>query len=123
MENKNIYLSWALILFGVVFLLLFPLMHFWPAGWSWNPSQYKYEQMMVGIYATLGIFLIRAARNPLENLSLIWFTVWSSIVHGTIMLVQVLYDPSESGHLLGDIPALYFAAAVLTYLTLPMPRA
>lgn len=120
MDKKNIYLSWALIVFGVVFLLVLPLMHFWPAGWSWLPSQYKYEQMIVGIYATLGIFLIRAAKNPSANLSLIWFTVWSSIVHGTIMLLQVFYDPSESGHLLGDIPALYIAAAVLAYLTLKL---
>ena len=41
--------------------------------------------MIVGIYATLGGFLMMAARNPLENLSLIWFTVWSSVVHAAIM--------------------------------------
>ncbi len=34
-----------------------------------------YLQMILGIYATLGIFLILAAKNPLQHLSLIWFTV------------------------------------------------
>jgi hypothetical protein len=116
MDNIK-YLRWALVVFGMVFLLVLPLMYLWPSGWSWLPTQYKYEQMIAGIYATLGVFLLLAARNPLENLSLIWFTVWSSIVHGTIMLLQVFYDQHESGHLLGDIPALYLVAAVLGYLT------
>lgn len=117
MDSKTKFLSWALIVIGIAFLLLFPLMHMWPSGWMWNPPQYEYEQMIMGIYATLGVFLILAARNPLDNLSLIWFTVWSSVVHGTIMLLQVFYDPSETPHLFGDIPALYVVAVVLAVLT------
>jgi hypothetical protein len=43
---------------------------------------------------------------------LIWFTVWSSIVHGAIMAVQSM--PAEHhGHLLGDVPALCLVAGVL----------
>jgi hypothetical protein len=34
-----------------------------------------YLQMILGIYATLGVFLPLAARTPLLNLRLIWFTV------------------------------------------------
>jgi hypothetical protein len=34
--------------------------------------------MILGIYATLGVFLIIASRNPLAHRSLIWFTVWPS---------------------------------------------
>lgn len=108
------YLRWALIITGLIFIFgVFPLMHLWPSGWRWDPSQYKYEQMIVGVYATLGVFLLRAAKDPLKNLSLIWFTVWSSIVHGTIMLLQALYDTKELPHLWGDIPALYLIAIVL----------
>ena len=108
MNNKMFYLRCALIVFGFVFLLgLFPLMHYWPSGWRWNPSQYEYEQMIVGIYATLGIFLILAARNPLANISLIRFTIWSSIVHATIMLLQVYHDPSEQAHLWADTCIIY----------------
>jgi hypothetical protein len=59
----------------------------WPSGWVWHSGHSHYPMMIVGVYATLGVFLIRAAWNPLENLSLIWFTVWSSAVHGAIMTV------------------------------------
>ena len=75
--------------------------------------------MILGVYATLGVFLIIASRNPLQHRSLIWFTVWSSLVHGGIMAVQALNMPAEHGHLLGDIPALLLVAVVLAVL---MPR-
>lgn len=118
-EKKLIYLRYALMAFGIILLLVYPLMYLWPAGWRWEPSQYKYEQMIVGVYATLGVFLLLASKNPLKHASLIWFTVWSSVVHATIMLLQAINDPNEHGHLYGDIPALYLVAAVLAYL---MPR-
>ncbi|HTT17458.1 MAG TPA: DUF6632 domain-containing protein, partial [Candidatus Sulfotelmatobacter sp.] len=70
-----------------------------------------------GVYATLGVFLLIASRNPLAHLSLIWFTVWSSVVHAAIMAVQALANPDQIGHLLGDVPALLVVAAVLAVLT------
>ena len=75
--------------------------------------------MIMGIYATLGVFLIIASRNPLQHRSLIWFTVWSSMVHGGIMAVQAMSMPAEHGHLLGDVPALALVAMVIAGL---MPR-
>jgi hypothetical protein len=75
--------------------------------------------MVMGVYATLGVFLIRAAKDPLANASLIWFTIWSSIVHGGIMLVQAIVDATERAILLGDVPALFLVAFVLWYL---MPK-
>lgn len=89
----------------------------WPSGWRWVPNQPSYEQMIVGIYVTLGVFLILAAKDPLKNLSLIWFTVWSSYVHGVIMLIQAIVYTHERGHLLGDVPALLVVATVLAVLT------
>jgi hypothetical protein len=79
--------------------------------------------MIVGVYATLGVFLIRAAANPAANRSLIWFAVWSSIVHGAIMGVQSLAGPEHIGHLLGDVPALLLAAIVLGALSWADERA
>jgi hypothetical protein len=119
-ENSRLrYLKIALVLIGAFFVLgVYPLTILWPSGWAWHtdgPSLYL--QMIIGIYATLGVFLIIAARNPLEHLSLIWFTVWSSIVHGGIMAVQSLVYPQHRGHLLGDVPVLLIAAAVLALLT------
>jgi hypothetical protein len=73
--------------------------------------------MILGVYATLGIFLLIASRNPLRHLSLIWFTVFSSLVHAGIMTVQALSMPAEHGHLLGDVPALFLVAVLLALLT------
>jgi hypothetical protein len=116
MDEGNRYLRIALIAVGIAFLLIYPLMKVWSSGWSWQPGQYEYEQMIVGVYATLGVFLLWASRKPLAHLSLIWFTVWSSFVHGLIMAVQAVIDPAEYGHFFGDIPALFGVAIVLGFL-------
>jgi hypothetical protein len=115
--NRRKALQAALVVFGAIALLLYPLMLVWPSGWAWTPAQGEYEQMMIGIYATLGVFLIRASREPEAHLSLIWFTVWSSAVHGGIMAAQAVADPTERGHLAGDVPALFIVAIVLALLT------
>jgi len=117
--DRSRLLRVALVAFGVAFLLVYPLMVVWPSGWAWQPPQHEYEQMIVGIYATLGVFLLWASRQPEAHLSLIWFAVWSSLVHSGIMAVQALNMPAEHGHLLGDIPALVLVAVVLAIL---MPR-
>ena len=112
------YLRIALLLIGGICMALGPLMLVWPVGWRWSPYHAHYEQMLVGIYFMLGIFLIRAAKDPVQHRSLIWFTVWSSIAHGSIMTVQALSSHEHRGHLVGDIPALFLAAAILSFLTL-----
>jgi hypothetical protein len=116
-QDRSQLLRIALVAFGIVFLLVYPLMVVWPSGWAWKPGQPEYEQMIVGIYATLGVFLLWASRKPEAHLSLIWFTAWSSLVHGGIMAVQAIVDPTEHGHLLGDVPALLLVAIVLGALT------
>lgn len=108
----------ALILVGVIFIFgIYPLMIIWPSGWTWHTGHSDYPLMIVGIYATLGVFLIMAARDPLNNLTLIWFTVWSSIVHAAIMFMQSFEMPENHGHLIGDVPALIFVAVLLAVLT------
>jgi Family of unknown function (DUF6632) len=107
----------ALVVLGLACAALGPLMLVWPSGWRWSPHHPHYEQMMVGIYLTLGIFLLRAARDPLQNLSLIWFTVWSSVVHAGIMAVQAFSSPEHYSHLTADVPALLLGAAVVGVLT------
>lgn len=110
----------ALIVVGLAFAVgIYPLTILWPSGWAWHtggPSMYL--QMILGVYATLGVFLLLAARRPLANVSLIWFTVWSSLVHGGIMAAQALMYPEHRGHLYGDVPALLLFAVVLAVLTL-----
>jgi len=85
------YLRIALRVFGLVFIL--------------------------GIYATLGVFLFLAAKDPAQHLSLISFAIWSSVVHGLIMAVQSVASPEHVGHLYGDVLALFVVAGVLAYLS------
>jgi hypothetical protein len=76
-----------------------------------------YLQMIIGVYATLGVFLLIASRNPLKHLSLIWFAVWSSVVHAGIMGAQALIYPQHRGHIVGDAPALLIVAILLAAVT------
>ena len=117
MNDQHRYLRIALAAVGIAFLLLYPLTQFWSSGWSWQPNHSKSEEMIIGVYATLGIFLLWASRKPEAHLSLIWFTAWSSGIHGLIMAVQAVIDPVERGHLFGDVPALLLVAIVLGFLT------
>ncbi|RCJ17310.1 hypothetical protein A6770_34265 [Nostoc minutum NIES-26] len=116
MDGRDRYLRIALVIVGIAFLLIYPLTQIWASGWLWQPGQHEYEQMIIGVYATLGVFLLLASRQPEAHLSLIWFTVWSSLVHGLIMAVHAVIDPVERGHLFGDVPALFLVAIVLGFL-------
>lgn len=125
-DNKNATgsmnaLRIALVIIGLIFIFgIYPQTVVWPSGWSWGHGHSHYLMMIIGIYATLGVFLLIAARDPLAHSSLIWFTVVSSVVHAAIMAVQAITDPAEHGHLTGDVPALLVVAIVLAVL---MPRA
>jgi hypothetical protein len=117
-QNRLSYLRIALIVVGLIFLVgVYPLSRVWPSGWTWGTGHSHYLMMILGVYATLGVFLLLAARDPLAHRSLIWFTVWSSVVHAVIMAVQAFTDAAERGHLVGDVPALLVVAIVLAALT------
>lgn len=113
------YLRIALVIVGLIFVVgIWPLTVLWPAGWSWHAEgRSLYLEMILAIYATLGVFLLLAARDPLRHRSLIWFTVWSSIAHAAVMTVQALQGEGQMGHLWGDVPALLVVAVVLAALT------
>jgi hypothetical protein len=115
---KEKYLKISLVAFGIIFFLIYPLGLIWPSGWIWHSGQGAYYlQMICGIYAVLGGFLIVAAKNPSAHRSLISFTIWSSVVHAAIMALQAINDGSEYGHLIADVPALFLVAAVLWFLS------
>src|SRR5260370_1201767 len=111
----------VLAVIGVVFIVgIYPLSLIWPSGWTWGTGHSHYLMMILGLYATLGVFLLIASRNPLAHRSLIWFTVWSSVVHAVIMAVPALGDPAERGHLWGGVAGPPVIASVLAA---PTPRA
>ena len=108
----------ALVIVGIGFVFgVYPLINLWASGFRWQPQQHEYEQMIAAIYGVLGVFLIRASRDPLNHRSLIWFTVWSSLAHAAIMALHAIADPGERVHLMGDVPALSAAAGALAVLT------
>jgi hypothetical protein len=112
-------LQLALVGSGAAAICLYPLALVWPSGWAWHhgaPHDSLYFMMIVGIYATLGVFLLNAARRPEANVSLIWFTVVSSVVHAAIMAVQSFGPGHHMGHLAGDVPALLVMAVALAVL-------
>ena len=118
--NRVLFLRIALIVIGLTFIFgIFTLGIVWPSGWTWGQGHSHYLMMIIGVYATLGVFLLIASRNPYAHKSIIWFTVWSSVVHGGIMGAQAFHDAAERGHLIADVPALFLVAIVLAVL---MPR-
>jgi hypothetical protein len=64
----------AIFIFGI-----YPLSIVWPSGWTWGHGHSHYLFAVIGVYATLGVFLRRLARSAGHH-NLIWFTVWSSVV-------------------------------------------
>lgn len=71
--------------------------------------------MMLSVYVTLGIFLLRAARNPSANRSLIAFTAWSSFAHGAIMGTQAYRHMIAHGEFVG-VAVLIVIGAILIIL-------
>jgi hypothetical protein len=121
--NDSFRIKWLRIVLRIVgptFIFgIYTLTIIWPSGWSWHlgSTTPHYLQMILGVYATLGIFLLIASRNPLAHLSLIWFAVWSSVVHAGIMAAQAIANPEHIGHLWGDVLALFLVAGLLALLT------
>jgi hypothetical protein len=98
--------------------LLFTALTYFVVMFLWQEKRMDAEPMMLSIYATLGIFLLVAARNPLANRSLIAFTAWSSIAHATVMTVQAFQasDVGDRTHLLMGVGFFGVAGLVLLLL-------
>jgi hypothetical protein len=69
--------------------------------------------MMMSLYATLGIFLLLAARNPSEHRSLIAFTAWSSFAHAGLMAVQVALNMIAHRELIGVASFVVIGVALI----------
>lgn len=108
-----------LVFAGIVCLIVYPLIVVWPSGWDWGQEGRHYLHMILVVYATPGVFLILAAREPARNRSLLLFTAWSSAAHGGLMATQALVLPGQHAHLTGDVPAMFVLAVGLAIL---MPR-
>jgi hypothetical protein len=81
--------------------------------------------MMMSLYATLGIFLLLASRNPSSHRSLIAFTAWSSFAHAGIMSFQALRNLIPRRELIGSVVfvTIGLALIVLARAKQPVERA
>jgi len=72
----------VLLLVGLFFVAgVYPVVTDFLGG---NPSDTG-DDMMLGLYVTLGVFLLVAVRNPSAHRSLIAFAAWSSFAHAVVM--------------------------------------
>ena len=60
-----------------------------------HPPRCTAGPMLNAVLATLGIFVLLAARNPPAHRSLILFAAWSSFAHAAIMLVTSFQVPAQ----------------------------
>lgn len=112
----------VLLVVGVLFLggayALFPLFR------STMPLDHPaFEQMLGSVYATLGIFLLFAVRDPSAHRSLIAFTAWSSVVHGAVMGVQAFRNLIPRSDLLAAVLPTILIGIVLIVLAPAKPKA
>jgi hypothetical protein len=63
------YLRVALFIVGLTFTFgIWPLTIVWQSGWAWHAGgRAEYVEMILGVYATLGVFLMIASRDPMAN--------------------------------------------------------
>ena len=121
-DTKDKLLRIVLVLGGLTSLCLIPISKIWPSGFIWHGGEGEYYfQMIAGIYAIVGIFMIYVAKNPSDpaHRSFLWFLVVMNIVHAIIMFFQAINDDTEHGHLVGDVPILFFASVLIWYLMPP----
>jgi hypothetical protein len=80
--------------------------------WHQNQSMYTFD-MMLSLYVALGIFLLRAARNPSANRSLIAFTAWSCFAHAAVMAVTSFSKGGYRGDLWGVAVLVIIGVALI----------
>lgn len=111
-----------LIFAGLVCLACGALVRWWPAAWHWGDEGRHYLDMILVVYAVLGVFLLWAAANPREHRSLLLFTAWSSAAHGALMAVQAV-QLHRHGHFAGDVLGLLVLAVGLAVMIPEKPHA
>jgi hypothetical protein len=99
-------LKFVLVLVGLLFTaMIYPLVLF--------AKQEPALAMMMSLYATLGIFLLLASRNPSAHRSLIAFTAWSSFAHAAVMSFQAFRNLIAHGELIGSAVLVVIGVTLL----------
>ena len=99
----------GLLLVAGMYPLLTSLLH------VWNSEVSAPDQMILGIYVPIGIFLMLAAREPSANRSLILCFAWSTLAHDAVMMIQAFQEGTARQEL---PPQLLIAAVCVALLVL-----
>jgi len=114
--NREKGLKIFLVLFGLIFVAgVYPLITTVRAGWQANKEEA--EPMGVALYVTMGIFLLKAVRNPSSNHGVITFAAWLNIAHAAVMAVMAIHLPNERQDLLIAAAVFGLIGAVLIVLS------
>jgi uncharacterized protein DUF6632 len=71
--------------------LLYPLYtDLWHSKWLIIMHNEECEPMFLTFFITLGVFLLLAARKPIQYRLVIAFAAWHSLAHSATMLIQTL---------------------------------
>ena len=90
---------------------IYPLVTSFVAGL--RPTGGTTAPMFYTILATLGVFLVLAARNPSAHRSLIAYAVWSSFAHTAVMALMAIQLPTKRGELLAGVAVTGLSALLL----------
>ena len=103
----------VLVVLGVLTAVanIYPLVTSFLAGL--RPTAGTTAPMFWTMYATLGVFLVLAARNPSAHRSLIAFAAWSSVAHTAVMVLMAMQLPTRRGELLAGVAATGLSAVLL----------
>ncbi len=112
----------VLVVWGVLTVVanIYPLVTSFLAGL--RPTAGTTAPMFWTMYATLGVFLVLAARNPSAHRSLIAYAVWSSVAHAAVMALMAIQLPTKRGELLAGVAVTALPALLLFVLARPSAR-
>jgi uncharacterized membrane protein YhdT len=89
----------VLVVVGLIFLAgVYPRVTSVRQGWQANKEDA--EPMGISLYVMQGIFLLLAARDPVENRGVITFATWLNIAHAAVMKVMAIHLPNKRQDLL-----------------------
>lgn len=109
--RRDLALKVVLVLVGLLFVAaLYPVV-----GGVLHPDQSDTgDTMMMGLYATLGVFLLLAVRDPSAHRSLIAFAGWSSFAHAVVMsLLAIPLASARVGFLIGSAVLIVIGMALI----------
>ena len=107
--------GWGLLLGGPILAFAYPPGFLWgthPES-PYHPPLSPYFFMLVAMYVAWAILMIRGARDPIANRSIVDYGILANALHGLVMLPQSFIYPHEHQHLMADVPMLFVLCVVL----------